>query len=229
MASFPVISLRNIVKSYTLGGLQQPILKNISLDIYPGDLTAITGASGSGKSTLMHIIGLLDTDYSGTYTLKQQDIQTLSPDNLAQLRNQTLGFVFQQFHLLPRFTALQNVMLPLTYRNMTKKEVEEAAFLALKAVHMHTFAHHQPGQLSGGQQQRVAIARVLVTKPDIILADEPTGALDVKTSQEIMELLNELHHQQKTILIITHDPYIARFCKQQIALSDGKIMEELPA
>jgi len=229
MASFPVISLRNIVKSYTLGGLQQTVLKNISLDIYPGDLTAISGASGSGKSTLMHIIGLLDTDYSGTYTLKQQDIHTLSLDNLAHLRNKALGFVFQQFHLLPRFTALQNVMLPLTYRNMTRKEAEEAAFLALQSVHMHTFSHHQPGQLSGGQQQRVAIARALVTQPDIILADEPTGALDVKTSQEIMELLNELHHQKKTILIITHDPHIARLCKQQIVLSDGKIMEEIPA
>lgn len=219
----PVISLRNIDKYYVIDNQSWRVLNQINLDIYPGDMTAITGASGSGKSTLMQIIGLLDNDYSGTYQLKTQAVHHLTADTLAALRNQTLGFVFQQFHLLPRFSALQNVLLPLTYRTISRKEAEEAAYEALKMVNMHSFIHHKPHQLSGGQQQRIAIARALVTQPDIILADEPTGSLDSRTSQEIMDIFQTLHARGKTILLITHDAHIAKQCQNHIALCDGQI------
>lgn len=227
MAETPLIHLRNINKSYTLESARSIVLQDISLDVYYGDMIAIVGASGSGKSTLMNILGLLDKADSGLYRLNEQEVQHLHSDALALLRNKTLSFVFQQFHLLPRFTALQNVMLPLTYRSISHKDAENAAFEALEAVNMHAYIKHKPGQLSGGQQQRVAIARALVTKPAIILADEPTGALDSETGEEIMDLFRKLNRQGSTILLITHDQKIAHSCSRRIHLSDGRIVQEI--
>jgi putative ABC transport system ATP-binding protein len=189
-------------------------------------MVALVGASGSGKSTLMNIIGLLDKADSGSYVLGQRDIVCLSSDETADLRNQKISFVFQQFNLLPRFTALQNVTLPLTYRKMPTKIMEEQASIALARVNMHNYTKHKPSQLSGGQQQRVAIARALVTNPSIILADEPTGALDSRTSAEVMDLFLHLNAEGCTILLVTHDHQVAAHCKRRITLCDGKIASE---
>lgn len=221
-----MILLENIVKTYAIEGQASVVLDNISLRIKKGDMTALTGSSGSGKSTLMHIIGLLDKADSGKYHLGEDDISQLNADETARLRNQKIGFVFQQFNLLSRFTALQNVALPLTYRKMPAKIIEEQAFETLRRVQMHSFAKHKPGQLSGGQQQRVAIARALITDPGIILADEPTGALDSRTSAEVMDLFLRLHDEGATILLVTHDSQVAAHCKARIRLQDGKILVE---
>lgn len=220
----PLICMKNIVKSYTLGGNYQQVLKQISLTIYPGELIAIVGASGSGKSTLMNIMGLLDKGDEGEYHLRQRDIAALRQDELASLRNQHIGFVFQQFNLLPRFTAKDNVALPLIYRNMTKKDIDERVLTALSKVGMQSFAHHRPTQLSGGQQQRVAIARALVGDPEVILADEPTGALDSRTGAEVLNLFLSLHQEGRTIIMITHDEQVAQQCKRRITLIDGQII-----
>lgn len=226
MNSKPLMTLTDIVKTYHLEGISTQVLKEISLTVYEGDLLAIVGASGSGKSTLMNILGLLDKADAGTYLLQARNVASLTDDESAQLRNQNIGFVFQQFNLLPRFTAMQNVALPLIYRGMEAEQIKEKVLDALERVGMHTYAHHRPMQLSGGQQQRVAIARALVTEPQVILADEPTGALDSRTGNEVMNLFLSLHEQGRTIIMITHDEHIAALCKRRITLVDGTVLME---
>jgi putative ABC transport system ATP-binding protein len=219
-----MITLENICKSYHLGGLAYPILQDICLRIETSDYTAIMGASGSGKSTLMNILGCLDRATSGQYRMDDQDLSTFSNDQLADLRNQTIGFVFQQFNLLPRLTALENVMLPLVYAGVAKAERYTYATTALTQVGLAERLGNLPSQLSGGQQQRVAIARALVNQPALLLADEPTGALDSQTSQEVMQLFTDLNHQGITIVIITHAAEIAAQTKRTVCLQDGRIM-----
>lgn len=221
-----LIELRDIGKSYHLEGISTNVLKEVSLTVNKGDLLAIVGASGSGKSTLMNIIGLLDKADSGTYTLNTRNVAYLTDDEAADLRNHSIGFVFQQFNLLPRFTAMQNVALPLTYRGVNPHEAKERVLEALARVGMHTYAQHRPMQLSGGQQQRVAIARALITSPSVILADEPTGALDSRTGTEVMNLFLALHEEGRTIILVTHDEHIAAQCKRRITLADGIIVSE---
>lgn len=226
-AALPFISMKNMIKKYQIGDVENTVLKAISLDVCAGDMMAIVGASGSGKSTLMNIIGLLDKATSGQYYLDQRDIATLSTDEQATYRNKHIGFVFQQFNLLPRFNALQNVSLPLFYRDLPLPEIEQAAHHALKRVGMGAYHHHKPNQLSGGQQQRVAIARALVGEPRVILADEPTGALDSQTGTEIMQLFLSLHQEGRTLILVTHDEHIASQCQRQITLADGNIIAEI--
>jgi len=223
-----MIRLHNIVKTYRLEDQGSRVLDKVSLEIQRGEMLALTGASGSGKSTLMNIIGLLDKADSGQYSLDNQDISSLDSDESAMLRNEKISFVFQQFNLLPRFTALQNVALPLTYRKMPVRRMEAEALEALARVNMQAFARHKPGQLSGGQQQRVAIARALVTSPSIILADEPTGALDSQTSADVMNVFLQLHREGCTILLVTHDHGVAGHCEKRINLRDGKIFTGSP-
>lgn len=222
----PLMHLRNIVKTYHLEGISSQVLKEVSLTVNAGDLLAIVGASGSGKSTLMNIMGLLDKADSGEYWLQGRDVASLSEDDAASMRNHKIGFVFQHFNLLPRFTALQNVGLPLVYRGISPTEITEKASAALAHVGMQRYAQHRPAQLSGGQQQRVAIARALVTEPQVLLADEPTGALDSRTGQEVMNLFLDLHAQGRTLILITHDEHIAGLCKRQITLADGIVIAE---
>ncbi|KTD19793.1 ABC transporter ATP-binding protein [Legionella londiniensis] len=222
----PLIALHNIVKKYRIGSLESTVLKQISLNIHAGDLLAIVGASGSGKSTLMNIIGLLDKPDTGDYFLSDRNVACLNQDELAAVRNQQIGFVFQQFNLLPRFNAWQNVSLPLTYRDIAQKTLKEKAHAALERVGMGEFIEHRPTELSGGQQQRVAIARALVTEPQVILADEPTGALDSRTGKEIMNLFIELNQEGRTIILVTHDGKIADLCSRCITLADGQIVKE---
>ncbi len=219
-----LITLTNISKIYPMGSQVNTVLKGISLTINRGELVAIVGPSGSGKSTLMNIIGLLDSPSSGVYTLNGQNTSGFSADELASLRNQRIGFIFQQFNLLPRFTAQQNVGLPLTYRSLSDTAIDQNVKKALKRVNMSDFTAHRPNQLSGGQQQRVAIARALVTDPEVILADEPTGALDSKTGTDIMNLFLALHGEGRTIIIVTHDENIANLCTRRIVLGDGEIL-----
>ncbi|HAT6363962.1 TPA: ABC transporter ATP-binding protein [Legionella pneumophila] len=226
MIDKPLIQLSDLVKTYHLEGISTTVLKEVSLSVYAGDLLAIVGASGSGKSTLMNIIGLLDKPDTGTYTLNNRNVASLSDDEAAELRNQNIGFVFQQFNLLPRFTALQNVALPLTYRGVNPSLIKEKVEHALEKVGMRQYIRHRPTQLSGGQQQRVAIARALVTDPQVILADEPTGALDSKTGTEVMNLFLALHQEGRTIIMVTHDEHVAAQCKRQITLADGAIIAE---
>ena len=218
--------LHDLVKTYYLEGISSTILKEISLTVYHGDLLAIVGASGSGKSTLMNIIGLLDKPDSGLYLLKNKNVDTLTNDETADLRNQSIGFVFQQFNLLPRFTAGQNVALPLTYRGINATEINKKVLDTLERVGMRQYAHHKPTQLSGGQQQRVAIARALITEPQVILADEPTGALDSRTGAEIINLFSTLHSEGRTIIMVTHDERVAAQCMRRITLADGKIVAD---
>lgn len=219
----PLIRLHNIFKSYSNKDAETFILKGISVTIYSGEMVAIVGASGSGKSTLMNILGFLDKADKGDYVFKQQNVANLDEDALASFRNQAIGFVFQQFNLLPRFSAKQNVALPLIYRHLKPSEIEERVMMALKRVGMDAFAERKPTQLSGGQQQRVAIARALVGDPQMILADEPTGALDSKTGATIMDLFLSLHAEGKTVLLVTHDHQIAAQCKRRITIVDGQI------
>ncbi|MBA4696656.1 MAG: ABC transporter ATP-binding protein [Legionella sp.] len=218
-----MIRLHNIFKSYSNKDAETFILKGISVTIYSGEMVAIVGASGSGKSTLMNILGFLDKADKGDYVFKQQNVANLDEDALASFRNQAIGFVFQQFNLLPRFSAKQNVALPLIYRHLKPSEIEERVMTALKRVGMDAFAERKPTQLSGGQQQRVAIARALVGDPQMILADEPTGALDSKTGATIMDLFLSLHAEGKTVLLVTHDHQIAAQCKRRITIVDGQI------
>lgn len=223
----PLISLTDIVKTYSIGDVKNTILNHLSLTIEAGEMVAIVGASGSGKSTLMNIIGLLDTVNQGKYLLENRDIVSLGDEELARLRNQSIGFVFQQFNLLPRFDALQNVSLPLTYRkDLSPEEIRHKALHALKRTGMLAYAAHRPTQLSGGQQQRVAIARALVGDPQVILADEPTGALDSVTGNEIMNLFLTLHQEGKTLILVTHEELVAAKCSRKITLADGQIIAE---
>ncbi len=224
MNKTPLIALQNIEKKYQVGPVESVVLKSISLTVGEQEMLAIVGASGSGKSTLMNIIGLLDKPDQGDYQLSGQLTRGLNDDDRARLRNQHIGFVFQQFNLLSRFTALQNVALPLTYRELPESTIQQKALEALDRVGMKAFALHRPTQLSGGQQQRVAIARALVGEPQVILADEPTGALDSVTGQEIMNLFRVLHDEGRTLILVTHDAHIAQQCTRQITLADGRII-----
>jgi putative ABC transport system ATP-binding protein len=218
-----VIVAQSLVKTYTLGGNVVRALDGISFEIASGEMVAIRGPSGSGKSTLMHIIGCLDTPDSGSYVLGGDDVSRMPKDRLAEVRNQHIGFVFQTFNLLPRMTALENVELPIHYAG--RHDAKDRAAEALKIVGLADRMEHEPNQLSGGQRQRVAIARAIVTTPKILLADEPTGALDSKTGEEILSLFKSLNDQGRTIIIVTHDAAIARHCKREIFLRDGRITE----
>lgn len=221
-----IINLAHIVKSFYIGKTKQTILHGVSLQIESGDMMAIMGESGSGKSTLMNIIGLLDLPDEGSYQLNGQEVSILKEDELANLRNRLIGFVFQQFFLLPRLTAVQNVGLPLTYRGTPAKEIHERAMMLLGKVGMSHRAHHRPNELSGGQQQRVAIARALVGDPALILADEPTGALDSKTTDEVLDLFLTLNQEEKkTIVMITHDHHVGDKCQRRIMMKDGVVSD----
>jgi putative ABC transport system ATP-binding protein len=221
-----LIELKNISKDYSIGDNIVHALKNINLKFSHGEMTAIIGASGSGKSTLMNIIGLLDRCSSGQYIFDGQDVSGLAQDELASIRNNKIGFVFQSFFLLPRSNALQNVMLPLFYRGTPRDEARELALQMLDKMNVAHLAENKPNQLSGGQQQRIAIARALVGNPDIILADEPTGALDSQTSDDVMQLLIDLNrHEGRTIVIITHDKEVSRRCSRTVTIKDGITIE----
>jgi putative ABC transport system ATP-binding protein len=223
-----MIKLENVKKIYHMGETVFEALKGISLEIQDRELLAIVGPSGSGKSTTMNILGLLDKPTSGKYYLDGIDTAKFSGDKLSALRNKRLGFIFQQFFLLPKLSAIDNVMLPLTYRHeekIPKSEMKARAMVMLEKVGMEKFAHHRPSELSGGQQQRVAIARALVGRPSIIMADEPTGALDTKTSQQIMDLLaQQVTETGTTVVIITHSLEIAKQCQRAIQIRDGLIV-----
>ena len=218
-----MLKLKDIHKSYQQGSQEFPILKGIDLHVKEGDFLAIMGPSGSGKSTLMNIIGCRDKASSGTYHIEGTDVSELSDNQLSDLRNQKIGFVFQNFNLMPKLTACQNVELPLTYMKIPKKERRERALEMLRLVGLEERSDFKPMELSGGQKQRVAIARALVTNPSFILGDEPTGALDTKTSVQIMDLFKQFNDEGKTIVIITHEPEVAQLCKQTVILRDGNI------
>lgn len=222
----PVIRMRGLKKFYPLGREGVWALRGIDLEIARGELVAILGPSGSGKSTLMHILGCLDVPTEGQYWLNGREVSGLSDRELARLRNKEIGFVFQTFHLLPRYTALENVALPLVYAGVPRREREKRARAVLEAVGLGDRLHHRPNELSGGQRQRVAIARALVNQPALLLADEPTGNLDSATSEEIMRLFLQLHAQGHTVVIVTHEPDIAAYAHRQIVLRDGKIVED---
>ena len=218
-----VLSLRNIIKSYALGDETLTVIHNLSLDVYRNDFVALTGPSGSGKSTLMNILGCLDRPTSGQYFLAGKDVSQLSQDELSTVRNQRIGFIFQSFNLLPRHTALDNVAHPLIFRGENLATRREVATQALIEVGLGDRLDHFPNQLSGGQKQRVAVARALVGKPDIILADEPTGNLDSKTTDTMMSLFETLHERGHTLVIVTHESDIAERCKRRITLRDGVV------
>jgi len=224
----PVISVRNLVKTYTVGEVEVRALRGVSLDVQLGEFLAVTGPSGSGKSTLMHILGCLDRPTSGEYLLDERDVSHMTKDQLAEVRNRKIGFVFQGFNLLSRTTALDNVELPLLYRGKTRApERRKLAMAALSEVGLADRAGHHSNQLSGGQQQRVAIARALVTKPSILLADEPTGNLDTRTSVEVMGIFQRLNLEHGlTVLLITHEPDIAEYATRVISFRDGHIVSD---
>lgn len=218
-----IIHLEGIYKSYFLGKQELPVLKGISLDVYKNDFVALMGPSGSGKSTLMNILGCLDSPTRGKYVLNGQDVSRMPDDDLAGVRNKEIGFVFQQFNLLPRLNALENVALPLIYNGTPKKERLDKAAAMLEKVKLLDRMHHKPNELSGGQCQRVAIARALVNDPAIILADEPTGNLDSKTSYEIMDILCQIHTDGNTVMLVTHEEDISLFAHRIIRLKDGVV------
>jgi len=219
----PIIQLRGIRRSFPMGGEMLEVLKGIDLDIERNEYIALMGPSGSGKSTLMNLIGCLDTPSSGSYVLNSQDVSSMSDNELAGVRNREIGFVFQTFNLLPRSTALENVALPLVYAGVGREERLERARQMLGMVGLADRMDHRPNQLSGGQRQRVAVARALVNKPSIILADEPTGNLDTKTSIEIMGLVREIHEAGNTIIVVTHEEDIAALAKRVVRMRDGLI------
>jgi putative ABC transport system ATP-binding protein len=218
-----IIHLEKIEKSYFMGKQVLPVLKGLSLDIYKNEYVAMMGPSGSGKSTLMNIIGCLDTATKGKYVLNNNDVSKMNDDQLADIRNKEIGFVFQQFNLLPRLTALENVALPLIYAGVSKKIRNERALDVLDKVGLSDRSHHRPNELSGGQSQRVAIARALINNPSIILADEPTGNLDSVTSQEIMAMFDLIHKNGNTVILVTHEEDIANHAHRIIRLKDGNI------
>ena len=226
MSKPTIIELRKIAKRYMMGEGGFYALDGIDLDIHLNDYLAIVGSSGSGKSTLMNLLGCLDYPTSGQYTLKNTNVATLDENRLAEIRNREIGFIFQNFNLLPRATALQNVMQPLVYQGLAKSQRKEMAEEALQMVGLTDRMHHVPNQLSGGQRQRVAIARALVTKPSILLADEPTGNLDSATTIEIMALFDRLHEEGQTLIIVTHEKEIADRCHRVITLKDGHLISD---
>ncbi|MET0461532.1 MAG: ABC transporter ATP-binding protein [Chitinophagaceae bacterium] len=228
MSNASIIHLEEIRKSYFMGKNALEILKGVSLDIHRNEYVALMGPSGSGKSTLMNILGCLDTPTGGKYVLNGQDVSKMDDNSLAEVRNKTIGFVFQQFNLLPRLTALENVALPLVYAGVSKKIRQEKAMHVLDMVNLTQRSHHKPNELSGGQSQRVAIARALVNDPALILADEPTGNLDTKTSYEIMSIFGDIHDRGNTVVLVTHEEDIANHSKRIVRLRDGIIESDRP-
>ncbi|MFO1504295.1 MAG: ABC transporter ATP-binding protein [Steroidobacteraceae bacterium] len=221
-----MIELVGISKRYMLGGVEYPALDDVSLSIKRNEFLALTGASGSGKSTMMNIIGCLDSPTSGRYSLDGEEVAGLDEEELASVRNRKIGFVFQNFYLMPRMTALDNVAQPLIYRGIAPAQRRAHAEVALKRVGLGDRMRHRPNEMSGGQRQRVAVARALVGHPELLLADEPTGNLDSRTAREIMDLFSQLHAEGQTVIIVTHDPGIAACCKRLVRLHDGKIAED---
>jgi putative ABC transport system ATP-binding protein len=221
-----LIELEHIVKTYDLGLSKVPALRDVHISIERGEFVAIVGQSGSGKSTLMNIVGCLDVPTEGRYRLSGRDVSSLSDDELADVRNLEIGFVFQSFQLLPRATALENVELPLIYRGVSKSERRDRAAESLKIVGLEDRMTHKPAELSGGQRQRVAIARALVTQPSLLLADEPTGNLDSRTGEEIVGLFQELHKRGNTIILVTHEPRLAARCPRAVRLVDGLVIAD---
>ena len=223
-----LIEIKNLYKNYIMGEIEVPALKGIDLKIEENEYVAIMGPSGSGKSTLMNILGCLDTPTTGEYLFRNVDVSSLDDDQLSIMRNKEIGFIFQTFNLLPKMSSLHNVELPLMYAGVNKVDRRERAIEALSRVGLAERMDHKPSELSGGQRQRVAVARALVTKPGILLADEPTGALDSKTGDEIMALFDELHREGNTIIVITHEKEIADYAKRTIFIKDGVISSDTP-
>ncbi|GIO84469.1 peptide ABC transporter ATP-binding protein [Paenibacillus faecis] len=221
-----LIEVDRLSHGYIMAGERIPVLQNISFRIHDGEFVAIIGPSGSGKSTLMNMLGCLDVADAGGYMLDGQDVRQLSDNKLAQIRNEKIGFIFQQYNLLPKLSAYENVELPLIYRNMPHRERKKAVEAALRSVGLENRMHNRPSALSGGQQQRVAIARAIAGNPPILLADEPTGALDSKTGAEVMETIKDLNRKGHTIILITHDLSIAEQAKRVIRIMDGEIVED---
>ena len=219
-----IIETHNLTKTYELGETTVRALHDVTIAVEAGEMVAITGPSGSGKSTLMHILGCLDSPDSGRYLLSGDDVSRLSKDRLAGIRNRRIGFVFQTFNLLPRLSACENVELPLLYAGLS--EARDRATKALETVGLGDRMRHSPSQLSGGQRQRVAVARAIVTDPDIILADEPTGNLDTKTGEEILELFAALNTGGRTVMLVTHDSRVAAYCRRHIGMLDGQVRED---
>ena len=224
-----IIHLENIQKAYFMGKEPIPVLKGISLNIFKNEYVALMGPSGSGKSTLMNILGCLDSPTGGRYILNEQDVSKMADDDLAEVRNKEIGFVFQQFNLLPRLTAAENVALPLVYAGIPKRQRTEMAMAVLEKVSLTDRSHHKPNELSGGQCQRVAIARALVNNPSLILADEPTGNLDTKTSKEIMDIFSQIQAAGNTVVLVTHEEDIAHYAKRIVRLRDGLIESDTMA
>lgn len=222
----PMIRLEHIHKQYGVGKTGVEALSDVSFEVTPGEMVAVVGASGSGKSTLMNILGCLDCPSSGSYYLAGRDVSKLSDRKLALIRSRKIGFVFQAFHLIPSLTALENVMLPLLYQGASTSAARRLAVRALEQVGLAERMKHRPGQLSGGQQQRVAIARAIASRPPLLLADEPTGNLDSASGREVMRQIRALNREGQTVLLITHDPALARSIPRQIRISDGKIVEK---
>jgi putative ABC transport system ATP-binding protein len=225
----PVIAVRDLTRTYTVGSLQVPALRGVTLDVAPGDFVALTGPSGSGKSTFMHLLGCLDRPTSGQYVLNGRDVSTLDGRTLAHVRNHEIGFVFQGFNLLSRTSALENVELPMLYRRgIGPQERRDRAAAALASVGLGDRLDHHPNQLSGGQQQRVAIARALVNQPTLLLADEPTGNLDTRTSIEVMQIFQHLNDAGLTIVLVTHEPDIADYATRVVGFRDGRVRDDHP-
>jgi putative ABC transport system ATP-binding protein len=222
-----MVELRNISKSYINGKVELPVLKNVNFHIKKGEFVAIMGPSGSGKSTLMNILGCLDNDFQGEYHLDKVEVNKLKDKNLSRVRNVKIGFVFQSFNLLSKQTAIHNVMLPMIYAGIKRKERLERATKALESVGLGDRLHHKPNELSGGQRQRVAIARALVNNPAILLADEPTGNLDSQSEKEILEIFENLNKEGVTIIMVTHEPEIGKKCKRVINLRDGRVLSDV--
>jgi len=222
----PLIETRDLWKTYVMGDEEIHALRGVSISIERGEYVAIMGPSGSGKSTLMNLIGCLDTPSKGSYLLNEKEVAAMNDDELARIRNEEIGFVFQTFNLLPRATALHNVELPLVYAGVPAKVRQERARQALEKVELTQRASHRPNELSGGQRQRVAIARALVNNPSILLADEPTGNLDSRNGEAVMELLQNLHREGATICMVTHDPRFAKHAEREVHLFDGKVVAE---
>jgi putative ABC transport system ATP-binding protein len=221
-----MIGLRQVTKSFSNGDEEVIALNNVSLDIKENEFVAIMGTSGSGKSTLMNVLGCLDTPTQGDYLLNNQNISQLNDDTLSSIRNRYIGFIFQTFHLLPKLDVVDNITLPLRYTDISQSEIQTRADALIERVGLSHRKHHKPYEMSGGQRQRVAIARALINQPSVILADEPTGNLDSKTSEEIMKLLTELHQQGQTIVMVTHEAEIAQYAQRVIRMKDGQIIED---